>query len=398
MKAKVSAKKVGAIIFWVCLAVLIGLGIGHANYEEPIDEAFLQEYEEFDAWEKVSSEPATFKVSLDGAESGYLVFDEHYGYQSGVVIATLVGTDGTVEDVRTYAQNETPSYYRKLLGGGFFKNNFVGDPAAEGFSIDTNVDAISHATISSNAVANAVQKGSAYVAEEYLGQQVHPAGDQGIKFGRADIILIGMFVLAIVAMRFTKVKWLQWVVRIYSIIMMGFVAAQFITLSVLVAFFTVDWPSIQDYLRWYIMVFGVLGLLLATGKNGYCSHMCPFGALQEVEFALAGTLARTNVNRRVSRILRYIPGVLLFIALALAFLTHNLTFVNYEPFSLIFGQVGVGIQWALLPLVLLGALFLRRLYCRYVCPVGYVLNKITLGRNKVVSKVWPKKKESRKNA
>lgn len=389
-------KKVSAIVFGVCLAILVGLGVMHVLYEEPIDEAFLEEFDDFDAWEKVSADPVTFKVSLEGAEAGYLVFDEHYGYQSNIVIATLVGMDGTVVDVRTYAQNETPSYYRKLLGGGFFKDNFIGDPVAEGFSIDTNVDAISHATISSNAVTNAVQKGTAFVSEEYLGQEATPAGNQGVKFGIADAALIGMFVLALVATRFIKVKWLQWLVRVYSIVMMGFVAAQFITLSVLVAFFTMDWPSVQDYLRWYIMVFGVLILLIATGKNTYCSHMCPFGALQEIEFALAGSLARTSIDRRLAKYLRYIPSILVFVAVSLAFITHNLAFVNYEPFSLIFGQVGVGIQWALLPLVLLGSLMLRRFYCRFACPVGYVLNKGVIARNKVVSKVWPKKKKSSK--
>lgn len=391
---KVVSKKISSIVFGICLAVLVALGVANAMYEDPIDEAFFGEYEQFDAWEAVADDPVTFKVGLEGQEVGYLVFDGHYGYQSEVVVATLVGMDGVVMDVRTYDQDETPSYYRKLKGGSFFSKNFVGDSVFDGFSIDTNVDAISHATISSNAVTNAVQDGTAFVAANFLGQEAKHAGDTGIKFGLADAALIGMFVLTILVMRFSKLRWLQWLVRIYSIVMMGFVAAQFVTLSVLVAFCSFDWPSIQDYLRWYIMVFGVLALLLASGKNGYCNHMCPFGAFQEIAFTLSGSLAVTRISdKNVSRIMRMIAPTLLFVAVALAFITHDLAFVNYEPFSLVFGQVGEGIQWALLPVSLLGALLLRRFYCKWICPVGYVLNKVVVVRNKVVKKIWPKKKK-----
>lgn len=55
--------------------------------------------------------------------------------------------------------------------------------------------------------------------------------------------------------------------------------------------------------------------------------------------------------------------------------------------------MGVGIQWALLPLVLLGALFSRRIYCNFACPVGYVLTKIVVIRSKVAKLVRSKVKK-----
>ncbi len=391
-------KTVSCITFWICFAVLIVLGFMHAIHKEPIDDTFFEQFTEFDAHERVSENPITYEVSLEGEQVGYLVFDSHYGYQSDIMVATLVGMDGSIDRVETYTQNETPSYFRKLIGGGFFKKNFVGDPAAEGFSIDTNVDAVSHATISSNAVTHAVEKGSQYVAAEFLNQETKTAHDTGIKFGMNDVALIVMFVLAFLGARFTKKTWLQWLIRIYSIVMMGFIAAQFITVSVMVAFTTFAWPDIHDYLRWYIMVFGVLALLIGTGRNTYCSHMCPFGAFQELEYSLAGTLASPNFSPRYSRYIRFIPPLLLALSVGLAFVTHDMTFTSYEPFSLLFGRVGVGIQWALLPIILVGSLFVRRFYCKAACPVGYALNKVVIARNKVVKKVWPKRKHNRKVA
>ena len=377
---KISGK---TIFFFVSCAVILVLLIFNARYSQPIDESFIDDYSEFNEYTLVNNDPTVYQVSQDGTDVGYLVFTSHYGYQSDVTMATLVGEDGTVIDARAYSQNETPSYFRKLVGASFFKNNFNGKSIADGFSLDTNVDGISHATFTSKAVTKAVQEGVSYVGKHYLNMSV-ASPDSGMKVGYADICVIIMLILALVTSRFTKKSWLKWVTRVFSIIVMGFIITQFITLSVLVAFFSLNWPSVTDYLRWYLLIFGVLILLLGTGKNVYCQYMCPFGAFQEVEFSFGGPLGKKPINPRVTKIMRLFPGLLLLLSLLLALGTHDLGFVNYEPFSLLFGQVGVGIQWALLPLAIAGALFSRRIYCSFACPVGYVLNKIVLVRSRLV--------------
>ena len=390
-------KKPTSVAFAACCAIILALFVGNLMYHEPIDQEFLQEYEEFDSYEQVNEDPVLYKVSQDAQDVGYLVFESHYGYQSDVEIATLVGMDGAIIDTRTYAQDESPSYYKKLIGGSFFKKNFPGQDISEGFDINTNVDAISHATISSNAATKAVQKGVSYVGEHYLGVDVQQH-EKDIQVGYLDVLVFLMLILAFATSRFTKIPWLKWVARVYSIVVMGFMAAQFITLSVMVALCSLEWPALVDYLRWYILVFGALILILGTGKNLYCNYICPFGALQEVEAALAGPLAKKPLHPKARKILQMAPGILVFVCLALALGTHNLGFANYEPFSLIFGQTGVGIQWALLPIVLLGALFSRRFYCNFACPVGFVLNKLVLGRNKLVRLVKGDKRKAGKAA
>lgn len=382
-------KNLALIAGCAIIAVLFAMNL---MYQEPIDESFLQDYDEFDSYEQINQDPVVYEVSLEGSPTGYLVMTSHYGYQSDITMATLVGMDGTVLDARAYAQGETPSYFRKLIGGSFFKDNFVGDPISEGFSINENVDAISHATISSNASTKAVEEGVAYVGEHYLNTDVERHDNQ-IGVGYLDVLVFAMLILALATTILSKNKVLVWICRVYSIVVMGFIAAQFITLTVLIALFSLDWPSIIDYLRWYLLVFGVLALVLATGKNVYCQRICPFGALEEVVFAFGGTIGKKPLNPRVGKILRWGPGLLLFASLALSFGFHSLDFASYEPFSLIFGQVGVGIQWALLPLVLLGALFSRRIYCNFACPVGYVLTKIVVIRSKVAKFVRSKAKK-----
>lgn len=367
-----SAKRV---VFAVGAAIIAVLFVFNLAYHEPIDEGFLRDYDQFDSYEQVNSSPAVFEVYKDGGQVGYLVFGSHYGYQSDVTMATLVSNDGTVLDARTYSQNESPSYYRRLLGNGFFRKNFSGKSIGNGFSISTNVDAVTHATLSSNAATEAVQEGVTYVGEHYLGVKV-AQHHRSFGVGALDVGVIVMLVLSVVASRHARKRWLVWLCRVYSIVVMGFIAVQFLTLSVFVALFSLDWPSVVDYLRWYLLVFGVLAIIIATGKNTYCSYACPFGALQEVVFAFGGSIGKGKLNPKVGKLLRWFPGILVFVSLALSFWFHTLDFANYEPFSLIFGQTGLGIQWVLLPLVLLGALFYRRIYCSFICPVGYVLGKV----------------------
>ena len=380
------SKKVRKILFalgCVVIAVLFALDLAH---HEPINESFLDSYDNFDRYERVSDEPSVYEAFNGDDTVGYLVVTGHYGYQSEVVMATLVNLEGNIVDTRAYSQEESPSYFRKLIGQGFFKKNFMNKPIENGFSIETNVDAISHATISSNAATKAINEGVTYVGEHYLETTVAKQ-DTGVKVGYLDALVLVMLILALVASRFSKNAKLKWVCRVYSIVVMGFMASQFITLSVLVALFSLDWPSVVDYLRWYLLVFGALIMLLATGKNTYCAYICPFGALQEVVFAFGGPIGKKPLNPTVTKVLKWSPGILVFVSLALTLGFHNLDFANYEPFSLIFGQVGVGIQWALLPLVFVGALFSRRIYCNFACPVGYVLTKIVMLRAKVAKAV-----------
>lgn len=374
--------RVKKILFALGCAVIGVLFVMNILHYDPIDESFLQDYDEFNAYERVNEEPPVYEVSEDDETVGYLALTGHYGYQSEVVMATLVDMQGTILDVRAYSQDESPSYFRKLIGQSFFKKNFIGDPIAEGFSIDTNVNAVSHATISSNAATKAVEEGVTYIGEHYLDTPVTQHGNE-ISIGYLDALVLIMLILAFAATRWSKNKKLVWVCRVYSIVVMGFLAAQFITLSVLIALFSLDWPSVADYLRWYLLVFGAFLLIIVTGKNSYCAYICPFGALEEAVFAMGGPIGKKPLNPAVGKLLRWMPGILIFISLALALGLHNLEFANYEPFSLIFGQVGVGIQWALLPLVLVGALFSRRIYCNFACPVGYVLTKITILRARI---------------
>ena len=112
-----------------------------------------------------------------------------------------------------------------------------------------------------------------------------------------------------------------------------------------------------------------------SGKNVYCSRICPHGAAQ--------TLAGMAVRRRFSmparwhRLLQRVPWLTLIAIWALALFGSGLPFAMVEPF-----EVWSAGFYAILPATilsggLLAAVCLPQAYCHYGCPTGAMLKFLT---------------------
>ncbi len=382
-------KKIKKVIAWIAFVSLLVLYLHYMYQSHQIDENvidFLDTYEEFDSYENVSNEPVTFKVQKDGSEVGYLVFGKEVGYQSTIIIATLVDLDGIIINSKTYSQDETPSFYNKLINKKFF-DQFEGKSISEGVKINTNIDAITRATISSNAATKAIHEGINYVGQTHLGKEGQNLYT-GVNFGSMEIAIIILLLLVILAYK-TKNKQLRTLVLIYSVIIIGFKFSLFISYSLFFSFITGNFPSFTSDLKRYLLFFGALAFILTTGKNLYCTYMCPFGAIQELENKFA-KLNFFKVSPKTKKILNVVPGFIAYFALVIAFTTNQTGALSYEPFSLLYGRVGLDIQWLLLPITLFMGLIVMRFYCNFGCPVGFTLNIFLKARRKVVS-LWKRK-------
>lgn len=114
---------------------------------------------------------------------------------------------------------------------------------------------------------------------------------------------------------------------------------------------------------------------VATGRNVYCAHLCPHGAVQ----TLAGRIGRKRhaLPKPVHRRLRFLPWLLLVGLWLLAFLGSGFSPALAEPFEI----WSVGFH-ALLPAAifvvgLVSAFFLPQGYCHYGCPTGALLKFLT---------------------
>ncbi len=377
------AKKILSLL--IGLSIIVMLIISYFRPSD-INEALFQQFDSFDNYEKISTNPEIYRVSLQGDEVGYLAYGKSYGYQSNIIVGTVIDDAGYVLETQVLKQNETPSFIKKIYNAEFTKRQFVGKPIEEGFELSNNINAVSGATVSSRAITKAISEASHSIAKSYLKIQVPKT--ENIKFGVNDIALIIMMILALLSYKLKNQK-LRYLTMAYSIFILGFKYKQFIAYSWIVSLLLGKAPSFADNIGWYILMVGTGLFILLTGKNAYCTYICPFGALQEAGKRLSG-FEFFKITPNTNKALRELPGILAYITFTGAVLTEQMGLVSYEPFSLIFGRNGVGIQWVLLPLVLIMSLFVMRFYCNYACPVGVAL-KLTVKLRKFVVNIFKKK-------
>ncbi len=119
--------------------------------------------------------------------------------------------------------------------------------------------------------------------------------------------------------------------------------------------------------------------LLLWGRGVYCGWLCPFGALQELLHKLAQRLAIPEyrlpgvLHERLTA-LKYVIFVALF-GLSLQSIGYAAKAAEVEPFKtaivLHFNRGGV-FFWYAAGLLLIG-LFIRKFFCKYLCPLGAAL-------------------------
>ena len=140
-----------------------------------------------------------------------------------------------------------------------------------------------------------------------------------------------------------------------------------------------SWESfLVDPLIFILWGFVALTLLL-WGRGVYCGWLCPFGALQELLHQLAQRLGIPEyklpdvVHERLTA-LKYVIFVALF-GVSLQSIGHAARAAEVEPFKTVivmhFDRSGILLWYALALLAI--SVFIRKFFCKYLCPLGAAL-------------------------
>ncbi len=127
------------------------------------------------------------------------------------------------------------------------------------------------------------------------------------------------------------------------------------------------------------LMLAVLALALVA-KKAFCSWVCPIGFLGELAARLGGLVwkRRPVVAPRADSRLKLLRYVVLVVVLFFTYRAGELVLRGYDPFYLIFSGLGHGSAGLLSVLVLgavvLGAFVVPMFFCRYLCPMGAVLD------------------------
>ena len=148
-------------------------------------------------------------------------------------------------------------------------------------------------------------------------------------------------------------------------------------------------PVWQTNLYWYLLLGGIFFVFTVDNKNPYCEWFCPFGAAQECLGVVGG--AKTRSPGRFKLLLTWVTRILAWLAVVVALIFRNPGLTSYEVFGTLFDLTGTTFQFAVLGIILLSSLFIRRPWCTYLCPLRPVTDLYRAFRRRIVE-LWRKRK------
>jgi polyferredoxin len=105
--------------------------------------------------------------------------------------------------------------------------------------------------------------------------------------------------------------------------------------------------------------------------------MCAFGALTQLMDAALPASWRREPPAWLERRAAFVKYGILAAAILYFIVTHDRFVYRYiEPFWM-FGFHGSVVMWSLLAALLVATIFVRNVYCRFLCPVGAALGVIS---------------------
>jgi len=189
------------------------------------------------------------------------------------------------------------------------------------------------------------------------------------------LLLAGFFALALWSF-FTNSERLKVMTLVAAVGYLGFARNNLV--SVVDIFSVIGWnfPAFPAGVRWYVLGgFAVISTVL-WGRF-YCGRVCAFGALTQLMDRVLPTRWRVEPPKWLERRAGYVKFVILGGAVLYFIVTRDNSFYRYiEPFWM-FTLSGSPVMWTLLALLLLATVFVKNLYCRFLCPLGAALGLLS---------------------
>jgi len=325
---------------------------------------------------------------------GYVTIGEASGYGGPMKVAVGVDLQGNVIGLAIVDSKDTASWLRKVKQSNYI-GKLLGKSYADSFVLGRDVDGVTGATYTARATAEATLEGSRKIAGNQLGLELPAEENVKIKFGIPEIALIALFAAGYFGhqSRFKYTKQARWVTMLVGLVVLGFIYNAPLTLSSINKFLLGFFPQWQTNLYWYLLIGGILFVFTVDNKNPYCQWFCPFGAAQECLGVIGGAKIRSAGKYRV--FLKWLQRGLPWIAIVLALLFRSPGISSYEIFGTLFSLTGSTLQFALLGIILIASLFIKRPWCDYLCPIHSVDEFIRMVRSWIIE-LWKTLQNKRK--
>ena len=177
---------------------------------------------------------------------------------------------------------------------------------------------------------------------------------------------------------------LKYVTLAASVVYLGFTKSQLI--SVVNVFSLLSWnlPVFRYSLAWYLFALFTVVTTVLWGRL-YCGRVCAFGALTQLLDRVVPAKLRVEVPPLIERRAAVIKYMLLGGTVLYFLVTSDISIYRWvEPFWMFSRRATTG-MWIALAVLLAATIFVRNLYCRFLCPIGAflgLLSKLTVFRIK----------------
>ena len=175
---------------------------------------------------------------------------------------------------------------------------------------------------------------------------------------------------------FRKSVPLKYITMAVSVAYLGFLKSRLVSIVDIFALASWDLPIFKYNVAWYVLsVFTVLSTVL-WGRL-YCGRICAFGSLTQLMDTFVPGKLRVEVPAALERRAAWVKYGLLAAVVVYFLATKDLLVYRFvEPFWM-FSLFGTTAMWIGLAVLLLATVFVRNLYCRFLCPVGAALGLLS---------------------
>jgi NosR/NirI family transcriptional regulator, nitrous oxide reductase regulator len=192
-----------------------------------------------------------------------------------------------------------------------------------------------------------------------------------------DLTLLTAFIGLAMVSFFRKSVRLKYVALAAAVGYLGFMKSSLVSISDVFRLTDLSLPPFKYSLTWYLFSLFVVVSTVLWGRL-YCGRVCAFGALTQLIDAVVPARLRVELPRRVERRAAWIKYGVLAAVMIYYLITRDVASpIRYaEPFWM-FGLFGTTGMWIGLGALLVATVFVRNLYCRFLCPVGATLGLLS---------------------
>lgn len=342
------------LITYILLLLVVAINKEGRVFNYSVDELYSKEQkEQVDNW---STDDGYNVISTQN------IAKDIFGYAGNIPLHIYM-KERIIEKIEIQQNSESPDFLASVINSGLLMawNGLTLEEA-----INKKVDATTGATLSSSAIIESVNRALLYATNSTLANNTSKFKWSDIRFWVVLIVVIGAMVLPL----FYKNKRYRTIQLFMNIVILGFWSGSFISLSLLVNFFS-------NGLNIWISIIPVLLLISAFiyplfgKKSHYCTWICPMGSCQE----LLGktTYYKIKLSQKQIKYLDNFREGLWFMIIGIMLAGISFKALDYELFSaFLFTQASLPIIIAAIVFSILSC-FIQRPYCRFVCPTGSLL-------------------------